>query len=52
MQSDKDKGIKHFLCLVLYRDTPFQEKKKPIFSYCSQGSNSIKTGQLETLLGH
>lgn len=28
MQSDKDKGIKHFLCLVLYRDTPFQEKKK------------------------
>lgn len=27
MQYDKDKGIKHFLCLVLYRDTPFQEKK-------------------------
>lgn len=51
MQSDKDKGIKHFLCLVLYRDTPFQEKKL-IFSYCSQGSNSMKTEQLETLLEH
>lgn len=31
MQSDKDKGIKHFLCLVLYRDTPFQEKKTYLF---------------------
>lgn len=31
MQSDKDKGIKHFLCLVLYRDTPFQEKKNYLF---------------------
>lgn len=49
MQYDKDKEIKHFLCLVLYRDTPFQEKKS-IFSYCSQGSNSMKTEQLETLL--
>lgn len=31
MQYDKDKGIKHFLCLVLYRDTPFQEKNIYLF---------------------
>lgn len=51
MQYDKEKGIKRFLCLVLYKDTPFQEKKS-IFSYCSRGSNSVKTEKLETLLGY
>lgn len=31
MQYDKEKGIKRFLCLVLYKDTPFQEKKIYLF---------------------
>lgn len=31
MQYDKEKGIKRFLCLVLYKDTPFQEKKNLSF---------------------